>query len=70
MAYAVVPSPNIGSHDPGRLHGAHLAQAGLNTGRLIGPNEVAVLVLPLASGRVRNSNGSDYVFDGGQSKTA
>lgn len=45
-------------------------QAGLNTGRLTEPDEVAELTLLLASGAVRNINGADHVIDGGQSKTA
>ena len=46
------------------------SKAGLNTGRLTEPDEVAALVLFLASGQVHNINGADYVIDGGQSKTA
>lgn len=45
-------------------------KAGLNTGRLTEPDEVADVVLLLASGQARNINGADYVIDGGQSKTA
>lgn len=45
-------------------------QAGLNTGRMTEPEEVAEVVLLLASGAARNINGSDHVIDGGQSKTA
>lgn len=45
-------------------------QAGLNTGRLTEPDEVAEVVLLLASGAARDINGADYVIDGGQSKTA
>ncbi|MFI0418678.1 SDR family oxidoreductase [Spongiactinospora sp. 9N601] len=46
------------------------ARAGFNTGRLTEPDEVAALVLFLASGQARNINGGDYIIDGGQSKTA
>ncbi|MEO3830288.1 SDR family oxidoreductase [Actinomadura sp. B10D3] len=46
------------------------AKAGFNTGRLTEPDEVAALVLFLASGQARNINGADYIIDGGQSKTA
>lgn len=45
------------------------SKAGLNTGRLTEPDEVAAVVLLLASGQARNINGADYIIDGGQSKT-
>lgn len=45
------------------------SKAGLNTGRLTEPDEVAAVVLLLASGHARNINGADYIVDGGQSKT-
>lgn len=44
------------------------AMTGLNTGRFTEPEEVAVLVVLLASGRVPNMNGSDLVLDGGMLK--
>jgi putative oxidoreductase len=44
-------------------------KAGLNTGRLTEPDEVAALALFLASGQARNINGADYIIDAGQSKT-
>jgi putative oxidoreductase len=34
------------------------------------PDEVASVVLLLASGRVGNITGADYIVDGGQIKTA
>jgi len=46
------------------------SKAGLNTGRLTEPEEVAAVVLLLTSGHARNINGADYIVDGGQSKTA
>ncbi|GAA0456555.1 oxidoreductase [Streptomyces sp. NPDC046215] len=45
------------------------AAAGLTTGRLTEPEEVAEIVRLLASGRARAVNGSDFVIDGGQLKT-
>jgi putative oxidoreductase len=44
--------------------------AGLSTGRLTEPDEVAAIVALLASGRLRNANGSDFTIDGGQNKAA
>jgi putative oxidoreductase len=46
------------------------AQAGLSTGRLTEPDEVAAVVVLLATGRARNINGANLVVDGGQDKTA
>jgi putative oxidoreductase len=46
------------------------AMAGLSTGRMTEPHEVAAIVLLLASGRIRGANGSDYLIDGGQAKAA
>ncbi|AJC53141.1 SDR family oxidoreductase [Streptomyces sp. 769] len=43
--------------------------AGLTTGRLTEPEEVAEVVRMLASGRTRAVNGADFVIDGGQLKT-
>ncbi|MFI0773572.1 SDR family oxidoreductase [Streptomyces sp. NPDC021212] len=43
--------------------------AGLTTGRLTEPDEVAEVVRMLASGRTRAVNGADLVVDGGQLKT-
>lgn len=43
-------------------------QAGLATGRLTEPDEVAAVVAFLASGRVRNVHGADWLVDGGQAK--
>ncbi|MFI1198875.1 SDR family oxidoreductase [Streptomyces sp. BHT-5-2] len=43
--------------------------AGLTTGRLTEPEEVAEVVRMLASGRTRAVNGADFVVDGGQLKT-
>jgi putative oxidoreductase len=45
------------------------AHAGLSTGRLTEPEEVAAVVLLLASRKARNVSGADYVVDGGQAKT-
>jgi putative oxidoreductase len=45
-------------------------RAGLLTERLTEPDEVASVVLLLASGRVGNVTGADYIVDGGQIKTA
>ncbi len=39
------------------------------TGRFTQPNEVADLVLLLASGRVGNVTGADFVIDGGTTTT-
>lgn len=44
--------------------------AGLSTGRMTEPDEVAAIVLLLASGRIRGANGSDFLIDGGQAKAA
>ena len=44
--------------------------AGISTGRLTEPEEVAAVVALLASGALRNANGSDFVVDGGQAKAA
>ncbi|WP_412516094.1 SDR family NAD(P)-dependent oxidoreductase [Actinomadura madurae] len=45
------------------------AVVGLSTGRFTDPQEVAALVVFLASGRVPNMSGSDLVIDGGMLKT-
>ncbi|WP_405791976.1 SDR family NAD(P)-dependent oxidoreductase [Streptomyces sp. NBC_01506] len=45
------------------------ATVGLSTGRFADPQEVAALVVFLASGRVPNMSGSDLVIDGGMLKT-
>lgn len=42
---------------------------GLTTGRFADPQEIAALVVLLASGRVANMSGSDLVIDGGMVKT-
>lgn len=42
---------------------------GVSTGRLTEPEEIAALVVFLASGRVPNMSGSDLVIDGGMLKT-
>ena len=44
------------------------AMNGLTTGRLIEPDEVAALVVLLASGRVPSVTGSDYTIDAGMLK--
>jgi putative oxidoreductase len=44
--------------------------AGLSTERMTEPEEVAAIVVLLASGAARNVNGSDWVIDGGQAKAA
>ena len=41
------------------------AQGGFSTGRFTTPQEVADLVLVLASGRAGNVTGSDFMIDGG-----
>ncbi len=46
------------------------ANAGMTTGRLIEPAEVAELVVYLASPRAASISGADYLIDGGASKTA
>jgi NAD(P)-dependent dehydrogenase (short-subunit alcohol dehydrogenase family) len=45
------------------------AAIGLSTGRFADPEEIAALVVFLASGRVANMSGSDLVIDGGMLKT-
>ena len=45
------------------------SQGGFATGRFTRPEEVADLVLFLASDRAGNTTGSDYVIDGGLIKT-
>jgi len=45
------------------------AVAGIPTGRFTTPEEVATLVVMLASPRTANVNGSNYVIDGGLVKT-
>ncbi|MFI0487249.1 SDR family oxidoreductase [Actinomadura sp. 9N215] len=45
------------------------ALVGLPTGRFADPQEIAALVVFLASGRVANMSGSDLVIDGGMLKT-
>ncbi|WP_342668927.1 SDR family oxidoreductase [Amycolatopsis taiwanensis] len=45
------------------------AVLGLPTGRFADPQEIAALVVFLASGRVANMSGSDLVIDGGLLKT-
>jgi NAD(P)-dependent dehydrogenase (short-subunit alcohol dehydrogenase family) len=42
---------------------------GLSTGRFADPEEIAALVVFLASGRVANMSGADLVIDGGMLKT-
>ncbi|MFI0463301.1 SDR family NAD(P)-dependent oxidoreductase [Saccharopolyspora sp. 5N102] len=58
----------------GVSHEEFLAQVpqatGLNTGKFAEPEEIATLVVLLASGRVPNMNGSDIVLDGGMLKEA
>jgi NAD(P)-dependent dehydrogenase (short-subunit alcohol dehydrogenase family) len=44
-------------------------EMGLSTGRFADPEEIAALVVFLASGRVANMSGSDLVIDGGMVKT-
>ena len=48
---------------------AAAAAAGMLTGRFSRPEEVAALVLVLASARMANVTGSDYVIDGGMVTT-
>ncbi len=45
------------------------SQGGFATGRFTEPDEVADLVVFLASGRAGNVTGSDFVIDGGLIKT-
>jgi NAD(P)-dependent dehydrogenase (short-subunit alcohol dehydrogenase family) len=45
------------------------AAAAIATGRFTTPNEVATLVVMLASNRTANVNGVNYVIDGGLTKT-
>lgn len=42
---------------------------GFATGRFTTPEEVATLIVPLASERTGNVTGADYVIDGGLIKT-
>lgn len=44
--------------------------AGLTTGRMTEPDEVAELIILLASGKVANAHGADFVVDGGLAKAA
>jgi putative oxidoreductase len=44
--------------------------AGLVTGRMTEPDEVAELIVVLASGKLANAHGADFVVDGGLSKAA
>ncbi|MER5325976.1 SDR family NAD(P)-dependent oxidoreductase [Streptosporangium roseum] len=44
--------------------------AGLSTGKIIEPDEVAALVVLLASGKVRSITGSDYTIDAGMAPPA
>lgn len=46
-----------------------IAESGFSTGRFTEPEEVADLVLLLASDRAGNVNGADYLIDGGLIKT-
>jgi NAD(P)-dependent dehydrogenase (short-subunit alcohol dehydrogenase family) len=46
------------------------AMTGLATGRIIEPEEVATLVVLLASGKVPSITGSDYTIDAGMSRPA
>lgn len=46
------------------------AALGVPTGRFADPEEIAALVVLLASGRVPNMSGSDLVIDGGMLRTA
>jgi NAD(P)-dependent dehydrogenase (short-subunit alcohol dehydrogenase family) len=56
--------------DPGAARDAVLASiGGLATGRLTTPEEVATLVVFLASRRTANVTGSNFVIDGGLIKT-
>ncbi|WP_240691283.1 SDR family NAD(P)-dependent oxidoreductase [Amycolatopsis nivea] len=45
------------------------AAVGLSTGEFADPEEVAALVVFLASGKVANMSGADLVLDGGMTKT-
>lgn len=45
------------------------AAVGVPTGRFAEPEEIAALVVFLASGRVPNMSGADLVIDGGMLKT-
>jgi putative oxidoreductase len=44
-------------------------EADLSTGRMTEPDEVAAVVALLASGKLRNANGTNIVVDGGQDKS-
>jgi putative oxidoreductase len=46
------------------------AKGGLTTGRMTEPEEVAALIVLLASDRVANAIGTDYAIDGGLAKAA
>jgi NAD(P)-dependent dehydrogenase (short-subunit alcohol dehydrogenase family) len=54
--------------DPGAIRAQVISQ-GIPTGRFSTPDEVATLVVLLASPRTTNVTGSDYVIDGGLIKT-
>lgn len=54
--------------DPDAIR-AQVIDRGIPTGRFSTPEEVATLVVMLASPRTANVTGSDYVIDGGLVKT-
>lgn len=56
--------------DPADLLAQLPAVAGMTTGRLIEPDEVAGLIAFLASDRARSIAGTDHLLDGGAVKTA